>query len=159
MFNSDSCLTFRIHKINFLVSDTLCLAERCSVLPLHAASHVIAGAAGSGCVVQSVDDENISVIFTVYLLPMATVHVYRPQLKHLSHHHQHRHVVVGICKSAVNKGAKATGNSSLCNLFPHATYISPPSRYVGLRSINYRWPPSIKQQKTQSDGSQTSAYS
>ena len=49
-------------------------------------SYVIADAARSGLIVHSVDDENIGVVFTVYLLPMAVVHSYRPQLKHLPHH-------------------------------------------------------------------------
>ena len=57
--------------------------------PLKASSHVIADAARRGLVVHSVDDENIGVVFTVNLLPVAVVHSYRPQLKQLPHHRQH----------------------------------------------------------------------
>ena len=59
--------------------------------PLQAVSHVIAGAVRGGLEVQAVDGVNIRVVFTVKLLPIATVDTYRPQLMHLSRHHHQLH--------------------------------------------------------------------
>ena len=60
--------------------------------PFWTASHVIAGAVRSRLEVQAVKGGDISVVFTVKLLPNATVDPYCPNLIHLSHHHHpHQH--------------------------------------------------------------------
>ena len=64
-------------------------AQMDTALPLWRASHVIAGAVRGRFEVQAVKGGNISVVFTVKLLPIATVDPYSPNLIHLSHHHHH----------------------------------------------------------------------
>ena len=54
-------------------------------------NHVVAGVVRSGHEVNPADGVNVSVVFPVTLLPIATVHPYRPQLKHLSQDHRHHH--------------------------------------------------------------------
>ena len=68
---------------------TMLSAEMDTARPFWTASHVIAAAVRSRFEVQSVDGGNISVVFTVKLLPIATVDPYSPNLIHLSHHHHH----------------------------------------------------------------------
>lgn len=46
---------------------------------------MIAAAVRSGLEVHTVDGVDIGVVFPVALLPIAAVHPYRPQLKHLPH--------------------------------------------------------------------------
>ena len=48
---------------------------------------MIAGAVRSGLDMQAVDGVNVSVVFTVKLLSIATVDPHRPNAIHLSHHH------------------------------------------------------------------------
>ena len=70
---------------------TMLAAQIDIALPFQMASHMIASAVHSRFEVQAVDGGNISVVFTVKLLPIATLDPCCPNLMHLSHHHHHHH--------------------------------------------------------------------